>query len=113
MVEVEFDASGVEERVNHSMRRLRRRLKCGSVSRVRSATSASHVLIFFFQAEDGIRYLAVTGVQTCALPISVCGALIRSERKDGVHHSAPFLESTAGMVRNRIFRSSHRDALRM
>src|SRR5690349_23941037 len=27
-------------------------------------------LIFFFQAEDGIRDLYVTGVQTCALPIS-------------------------------------------
>src|SRR2546430_10197800 len=26
---------------------------------------------FFFQAEDGIRYLTVTGVQTCALPISI------------------------------------------
>src|SRR5688572_31623924 len=25
---------------------------------------------FFFQAEDGIRDLTVTGVQTCALPIS-------------------------------------------
>src|SRR5437764_6125442 len=25
---------------------------------------------FFFQAEDGIRYTSVTGVQTCALPIS-------------------------------------------
>src|SRR5258706_6352067 len=25
---------------------------------------------FFFQAEDGIRYWSVTGVQTCALPIS-------------------------------------------
>ena len=24
---------------------------------------------FFFQAEDGIRDLIVTGVQTCALPI--------------------------------------------
>src|SRR5699024_11561515 len=24
---------------------------------------------FFFQAEDGIRYRSVTGVQTCALPI--------------------------------------------
>src|SRR2546430_3267816 len=28
------------------------------------------VAIFFFQAEDGIRDLTVTGVQTCALPIS-------------------------------------------
>src|SRR5260370_30204770 len=26
---------------------------------------------FFFQAEDGIRDSSVTGVQTCALPISV------------------------------------------
>src|SRR5438874_6984560 len=26
---------------------------------------------FFFQAEDGIRDLYVTGVQTCALPISI------------------------------------------
>src|SRR5215217_9176578 len=30
-----------------------------------------HVLsFFFFQAEDGIRDIGVTGVQTCALPIS-------------------------------------------
>src|SRR5256885_12180184 len=27
-------------------------------------------LVFFFQAEDGIRDYKVTGVQTCALPIS-------------------------------------------
>src|SRR2546430_5454717 len=27
--------------------------------------------LFFFQAEDGIRDLTVTGVQTCALPISL------------------------------------------
>src|SRR5947209_20562954 len=26
-------------------------------------------MIFFFQAEDGIRDIGVTGVQTCALPI--------------------------------------------
>src|SRR2546429_9295746 len=34
-------------------------------------------LFFFFQAEDGIRDVAVTGVQTCALPISsaVAGVL--------------------------------------
>src|SRR6266853_4147165 len=29
----------------------------------------SMILFFFFQAEDGIRDLTVTGVQTCALPI--------------------------------------------
>src|SRR5216683_3094225 len=30
------------------------------------------LFFFFFQAEDGIRDLIVTGVQTCALPISSC-----------------------------------------
>src|SRR3712207_3293532 len=29
------------------------------------------VFFFFFQAEDGIRDIGVTGVQTCALPISL------------------------------------------
>src|SRR3712207_9064218 len=28
-------------------------------------------MFFFFQAEDGIRDIGVTGVQTCALPISL------------------------------------------
>src|SRR2546430_4973481 len=47
---------------------------------IRSAMQGSNVPIhnpavsafvfFFFQAEDGIRDLTVTGVQTCALPIS-------------------------------------------
>src|SRR2546430_4300918 len=43
---------------------------------------------FFFQAEDGIRDLTVTGVQTCALPISLVPTFImigvwgRGERKN-------------------------------
>src|SRR5690606_39368861 len=32
--------------------------------------SSSSLWFFFFQAEDGIRDFHVTGVQTCALPIS-------------------------------------------
>src|SRR3712207_7214485 len=36
---------------------------------------------FFFQAEDGIRDIGVTGVQTCALPI--CGVCSRP----GMHPS--------------------------
>src|SRR5256886_4280704 len=36
-----------------------------------STDAASYCSCFFFQAEDGIRDLTVTGVQTCALPI--CG----------------------------------------
>src|SRR2546421_7250270 len=38
--------------------------RTSSTNRIRSLT------FFFFQAEDGIRDLIVTGVQTCALPIS-------------------------------------------
>src|SRR6266705_1862584 len=35
------------------------------------AVTLSHVAVFFFfHAEDGIRDRTVTGVQTCALPIS-------------------------------------------
>ena len=29
----------------------------------------ARLIYFFFQAEGGIRYIGVTGVQTCALPI--------------------------------------------
>src|SRR5438046_3360004 len=36
-----------------------------------SATRALLERYFFFQAEDGIRDWSVTGVQTCALPISM------------------------------------------
>src|SRR5207244_9471502 len=32
--------------------------------------TSSYCFLFFFQAEDGIRDDLVTGVQTCALPIS-------------------------------------------
>src|SRR2546427_4910087 len=38
------------------------------LSSVTNAKS-SFLFFFFFQAEDGIRDLTVTGVQTCALPI--------------------------------------------
>src|SRR5687768_17934565 len=39
---------------------------------------------FFFQAEDGIRDVAVTGVQTCALPI--LDQAIRSQNRE--HHGS-------------------------
>src|SRR2546430_2963211 len=42
--------------------------RCSPGLRTPHAERAGHV--FFFQAEDGIRDLTVTGVQTCALPIS-------------------------------------------
>src|SRR3712207_8761363 len=51
-------------------------------------------LFFFFQAEDGIRDIGVTGVQTCALPI--CDALDTLPEYvighlEGVHHAGPLL----------------------
>src|SRR2546422_8664020 len=42
------------------------------------------LFIFFFQAEDGIRDVAVTGVQTCALPISSRSRLIVRPIASGV-----------------------------
>src|SRR5207253_8566177 len=43
----------------------------GSLSRLSGCVPFCFVYFFFFQAEDGIRDGHVTGVQTCALPISV------------------------------------------
>src|SRR5258706_5117175 len=40
-----------------------------AVSSIR-CVSKCRLAVFFFQAEDGIRDWSVTGVQTCALPIS-------------------------------------------
>src|SRR5688500_19978063 len=44
------------------------------------------LLSVFFQAEDGIRYYKVTGVQTCALPISVLDiqSIVRRLREFGI-----------------------------
>src|SRR2546422_11748883 len=45
---------------------------------------------FFFQAEDGIRDVAVTGVQTCALPISkVPFVLVRSGSESACWYRFP------------------------
>src|SRR2546428_7013405 len=45
---------------------------------------------FFFQAEDGIRDLIVTGVQTCALPICAAGrAWLPTQREDDVGLAVP------------------------
>src|SRR2546429_5050639 len=49
-----------------------RALQQAGLHRITICLVASHagvVRFFFFQAEDGIRDVAVTGVQTCALPI--------------------------------------------
>src|SRR5260370_2083265 len=43
----------------------------------------SVLLFFFFQAEDGIRDSSVTGVQTCALPISAVAPFLGGEGVGG------------------------------
>src|SRR5688572_33245007 len=44
---------------------------------------------FFFQAEDGIRDLTVTGVQTCALPILICSKRSRPCRRCSAPSPSP------------------------
>src|SRR2546422_4516505 len=48
-----------------------------------------HCFFFFFQAEDGIRDVAVTGVQTCALPISISSAASEPPRAAPCSSRAP------------------------
>src|SRR2546430_11823185 len=45
--------------------------------------------VFFFQAEDGIRDLTVTGVQTCALPIWL--PFLRSDQILAIWPTHPYL----------------------
>src|SRR2546430_3958513 len=44
---------------------------------------------FFFQAEDGIRYLTVTGVQTCALPICARPPKVARGNADRIYAKGP------------------------
>src|SRR2546421_7704810 len=73
---------------------------------------------FFFQAEDGIRDLIVTGVQTCALPISTnttvdIGGVRRGVRKrrlkrEVLNHARILRQ----VVVDSVARSDHRLLLR-
>src|SRR5256885_3430465 len=62
--------------------------------------SSINVVYFFFQAEDGIRDYKVTGVQTCALPIS----------RDGIDHRERFASLRAGQPHSRRLFVEGRDA---
>src|SRR2546430_14808832 len=65
------------------------------------ARAEALLLVFFFQAEDGIRDLTVTGVQTCALPISAPGGALApaDAGRPGIH---------GGRVRPRLRRPPRR-----
>src|SRR3712207_7785696 len=57
------------------------------------------VFFFFFQAEDGIRDIGVTGVQTCALPISLHADLYGDEHQVRLlFRCAPVAGTTPGPV---------------
>src|SRR2546429_5332746 len=47
------------------------------------------ILILFFQAEEGIRDVAVTGVQTCALPISELSRPLLGDDRDAPGRHRP------------------------
>src|SRR5256884_115942 len=53
------------------------------------------VVLFFFQAEDGIRDVAVTGVQTCALPISNISEAVVSWTSPRAIATCPATSSTS------------------
>src|SRR6266511_4293424 len=52
------------------------------------------LFFFFFQAEDGIRYFHVTGVQTCALPISPVSS--RVSRAQQISVVSPYSQNPPG-----------------
>src|SRR5438874_6530761 len=82
--------------------RLRRQRDVDGLNFVERAAIGGEYQCFFFQAEDGIRALYVTGVQTCALPIYLRMRGDEAER-------ARLLEAEARIVRgNALNRSEER-----
>src|SRR5205807_3645505 len=80
--------------------------------------------LFFFQAEDGIRYYKVTGVQTCALPILETCIRYANERKQAGQSIGKFqlvatkivdmklrVESSRHMLYHCAWLSSHRKSV--
>src|SRR2546421_2416149 len=72
-------------------------VECGTVQALHDyvfcVLSSVDLCFFFFQAEDGIRDLIVTGVQTCALPI-----LETLTSSDGVEAGITFGGRSVGLV---------------
>src|SRR5256885_5167746 len=79
---------------------------------VKDGLGGSVVLLhfFFFQAEDGIRDYKVTGVQTCALPISVDhGGGTPRQYRSALRHRLRHHHRVSG-VRSSVRSSRHRRA---
>src|SRR5690606_41135395 len=74
-----------------------------------------YLVCFFFQAEDGIRDFHVTGVQTCALPISASDSTTRSQAplvKLNTPSSVRYGNQIAAVSISRLARSRERTAAR-
>src|SRR5437762_13895668 len=72
------------------------------------------MFFFFFQAEDGIRDTSVTGVQTCALPISNWGVriatvAIRTPQFASASPAAPDISAISKPSVSKIGRASCRE----
>src|SRR3989449_6513843 len=63
----------------------------GTARNFLSSINLLHCFFFFFQAEDGIRDVAVTGVQTCALPIFPIGLHLLAASKETPQIEVPRL----------------------
>src|SRR5258706_872952 len=66
--------------------------------------------VFFFQAEDGIRDWSVTGVQTCALPISTSPLSCRSREDLRERHDSGLVGHPANEAPYRSANGSRRDS---
>src|SRR5205085_8131575 len=64
-------------------------------------------VFFFFQAEDGIRDLTVTGVQTCALPIFLQD--LRAPAPQVLEDNSPAKFSSLGAVAHPKLRAAAQD----
>src|SRR2546429_3652136 len=75
------------------------------------------LVFFFFQAEDGIRDVAVTGVQTCALPISAPEALRRQKdlpaRRSSARRNRQAKEAGSGTAVGFAGQGSGRNTVRL
>src|SRR2546427_1854205 len=86
-------------------------MRCKTGQAGSGCDSEPHLLIrlvgcfFFFQAEDGIRDLTVTGVQTCALPILVIVPVFE-RRAAGLYHNSAAVIDADGRVLG-IYRKMH------
>src|SRR5258707_7670123 len=63
-----------------------------------SSRDIGRLFFFFFQAEDGIRDIGVTGVQTCALPI--CSKTFRANRVASAISAVAGLEPLASPAKS-------------